>query len=472
MGKSNQKKISIRIFSSIFIVLIALFLLAYVLIFIIVPKSQKSIVTEEFNNDLKTLKSKISFEGDIFENNDFDQLENEITEFCKNHNIIFSLVDANTNSIMIEWGNDALNEYYASHQGLSSYILINSSVTRTSLSASTSNPNIYIECEFYGQDTDIVIKSLTNSILTILIIIFVTAMIAALICSRVISKPVIYISNVSNAMAALDFTKKCETNRNDEIGTLAKNLNIMSENLDKTIKQLNQANKKLKDDYEFEVKRQKQQKDLFVAISHELKTPITLLKNYIEGMIYNIGKYSDRDRYLKHANDITDALQSLVSEILDVTKLEDASNSLHIENVNIEAIINSCCLMYEDLAISKDINFKHADIEQTYCMADKVLIKKAISNIINNAITHSPCNENVEVMLKENILTVINTGTKINGEDIKDIFLPFYRTDKSRNRSTGGHGIGLYIVSTILSKHDFQYSIKNTDNGVCFIIKF
>lgn len=108
--------------------------------------------------------------------------------------------------------------------------------------------------------------------------------------------------------------------------------------------------------------------------------------------------------------------------------------------------------------------------------ADPDLMQKAISNIIHNAMNYSPPHELVEIKLehlKTHVrLSVFNTGTSIPESELDKTFEPFYRLEKSRNRSTGGSGLGLFIVKKILEIHSFSYQLANAKNGVLFTIDF
>ena len=99
-------------------------------------------------------------------------------------------------------------------------------------------------------------------------------------------------------------------------------------------------------------------------------------------------------------------------------------------------------------------------------------MQKAISNIIGNAVNHSPQKAFISITLKNGILNVINSGVSISDVDIKQIFEPFYRIENSHNRKTGGSGLGLYIVKNILEQHKLKYKIKNTEKVICFTIDF
>ena len=123
----------------------------------------------------------------------------------------------------------------------------------------------------------------------------------------------------------------------------------------------------------------------------------------------------------------------------------------------------------------KDIILEVKMDENITIRADEERIAKAINNIINNAIKYSPENANLNIKLykKENpILEIENTGVSIDEKHKEKLFKPFYRVEKSRNRKTGGSGLGLYIVSQILREHGFKYNIKNGKNSVVFIIEF
>ena len=168
-------------------------------------------------------------------------------------------------------------------------------------------------------------------------------------------------------------------------------------------------------------------------------------------------------------------MENLVAEILSVSRMEGTGYQLQTEKSNMGALVNSCCLSYEEYAYSRSVELKCSVEEKIYCMVDRSLMKKAVSNVINNAITYSLMGEKVSVRLTKQepycILTVENTGTQIAEEAIGNLFHAFYRVDKSRSRNTGGSGLGLYIVKTILELQGASYRIENIRNGVRFTIR-
>ncbi|MEF9992290.1 MAG: HAMP domain-containing sensor histidine kinase [Romboutsia sp.] len=237
---------------------------------------------------------------------------------------------------------------------------------------------------------------------------------------------------------------------------------------------------------ESEREEENRRKDFIATISHELKTPITIISGQLEGMIYNIGKYKDRDTYLKKSYDSTQELKDLVEEMMNFSKFEILESDLKISEIDISNLLERLVQRQTFLIEEKSLKISTYISENIEILADEEKITKAINNIINNAIKYSPDGESIIIRLykkannksgkkinREKIyLEVENTGVKIEKKYIDDIFNPFFRIEKSRSRKTGGSGLGLYIVSQTLKSHGFDYSIKNKNNSVIFTIQF
>lgn len=231
---------------------------------------------------------------------------------------------------------------------------------------------------------------------------------------------------------------------------------------------------------ESEREQEQKRRDFIATISHELKTPITIISGQIEGMIYNIGKYKDRDTYLKKSYESTQELKDLVNEMIEVSKAETLTQDLHLSNVNLSKLLYK--LVSRQIFLIDEKNLKtEFDIDENIIInADEEKISRAINNIINNAIKYSPNGEKLIIKLYrkkssrsiKTYLDIENTGVTIDKKYIGEIFNPFYRIEKSRSRKTGGSGLGLYIVSTILKGHGFEYNIQSNSNSVIFTIKF
>lgn len=229
---------------------------------------------------------------------------------------------------------------------------------------------------------------------------------------------------------------------------------------------------------ESEREAENRRKDFVATISHELKTPITIISGQLEGMIYNIGKYKDRDTYLKKSYDCTQELKNLVNEMLEVSKSEILATDLKLTKVNLSELLQKLVqrqmFLIEEKYIITELNIE----DNIFVKCDEERITKAINNIINNAIKYSPQGEKLIIRLyrknqKSKVhLEIENTGVTIEKQYLNKIFDPFFRIEKSRSRKTGGSGLGLYIVSQIFKSHGFEHGIKNKENSVVFIVEF
>lgn len=306
---------------------------------------------------------------------------------------------------------------------------------------------------------------------------FFISVILSFFYSRYLSRPVRALSQASDKMADLDFSVRTAMKRTDELGILSENLDCMAGNLDQALKSLQQANSQLKSEMEQEREQEQRRMEFFAAASHELKTPITVLKGQIEGMAQNVGVYKDRDRYLARAGEVTVTLQGMVQEILTISKMESAGFQVKKKEINLAELIRVQIAELNDLLEEKKMALTLSLPETCKCMADPGLMETVIRNLLVNALRYSPAGEEIRVELlkkeqeKELVFTIENTGVHIPELDFGRIFDAFYRVDSSRNRKNGGSGLGLYIVREILEQHGAWYEMKNTKKGVLFQFK-
>lgn len=266
-------------------------------------------------------------------------------------------------------------------------------------------------------------------------------------------------------------TWHCDINRTDELGMLANSLNVMAEKLDTAMKELETANIKLSEDITSIQKLEKQRRDFFTAVSHELKTPITVIKGQLESMILGIGEFKNHEKYLPRVLSATEDMEFLVKEILYISKMEANGLDAPTEEISLANVVQECVENNMPLADEKQMIVEIKIMEDVLLPAQPQLLKKAISNIIGNAIRHSPAGASVEIILSVKSLVVENSGIIIPEENLQNMFLPFYRADKSRNKSTGGSGLGLYIVKSIFELHRLNFEIENGSYSVRFIVK-
>lgn len=301
---------------------------------------------------------------------------------------------------------------------------------------------------------------------------FMAAFLAALLYSHVITKPVREISRIAEKMSGLQFTWRVNVTRPDEIGVLGRSLNELAEKLAVTISDLQNANKKLEEDIAHEKALEQAQLDFFSAVSHELKTPVTVIRGQLEGMLLGIGDYKNHGKYLARSLEITGTLENMVQEILTVSRLETDGRNLKKEMFDCVAVIREYLNNTEDLIVQKRLQL-FCEMPANACIcANRLLLEKVFSNLIGNAVKYSPEGAKIHIMVSiqehQFAFSVENTGTRILESCMPRLFGPFYRTDQSRSRKTGGSGLGLYIVQKILCLHESSCSVCNTKEGVRF----
>lgn len=286
---------------------------------------------------------------------------------------------------------------------------------------------------------------------------------SVLVYSSVISNPLLSINRVARDIAQLKFDNKLKPEGNDEFAELSNSINLISENLEKNISMLEKANEKLRKDIEREKEIDRKRRDFINAISHELKTPITVISGQVEGMIYNIGPYKNRDKYLKETLESVNELNSLAHEIISLAKIEEGVG-IQLENKSINELVKEVLSGYEYFIEKEKLNISLNEKNQIFREIDKGIVKKILSNLIGNAVKYS--RSYIEISIYENVIEIKNDVIEsIDEKDIEEIFNPFYRGDKSRNKKKPGTGLGLYIVKSLIQAHaGMSYSVKCEDN--------
>ncbi|MDO4345643.1 MAG: HAMP domain-containing sensor histidine kinase [Eubacteriales bacterium] len=319
-------------------------------------------------------------------------------------------------------------------------------------------------------------EALQKAIPVLSVVILAVSIVASFFYTVYMTTPVKQISKISKQMAALNFSGLCEVRRTDEIGTLSSSLNELSEKLSSALSELQNANKQLQADIDKERELERQRIDFFSAASHELKTPITIIKGQLQGMLCNIGRYKDHQTYLAESLEVTNTLEQMVQELLTVSRLETPGYICTKSRFDFSQLVEARLAAFDDLFAQKELTLEKSLLSETYLLGDAQLLQKALDNLIHNAITYSPVQNKVAVRLwmeqDKVCFSVENTGVHIPDEAIPKLFEAFYRVDTSRNRRTGGSGLGLYIVKTILDLHGAEIEMVNTLQGVLTKVSF
>ena len=321
-----------------------------------------------------------------------------------------------------------------------------------------------------------VVEALQKAIPVLSVVIIAVSIIVAFFYTIYMTTPIKKISRISKQMAALDFSGLCTVRRTDEIGVLADSLNDLSRKLSSALSELQSANQKLQADIDMERQLERQRVEFFSAASHELKTPITIIKGQLQGMLYQVGRYKDRETYLAQSLEVTDNLEKMVQELLTISRLDTPGYAFNPSPIHFDKLIQDRLITNEDLFMQRELTVEK-DISPEVCISgDLQLLQKVVDNLLGNAAAYSPAGERITVKVwradEKAHLTIENTGVHIPDEDIPKLFEAFYRVDQSRNRQTGGTGLGLYIVKTILDLHGAAIKIENTARGVMVSVQF
>ena len=277
--------------------------------------------------------------------------------------------------------------------------------------------------------------------------------------TRPFTKQMEKMSKVTRKMSQLEFDEKLSFNRRDEIGQLADSIDEMSDELKKSINKLQK-----------DVERRKR---LIRDISHELKTPVTTVRGYTENIEIVAGDNDKIKRYCSIMLEECDVIESLLNELLYMSKLEDEGYVCRMEIIDTEELQKKLKARIRNEFGENDIDI---NFEKAILCANETLVERAVYNYISNAVKYRTPDTAIKVKgYKENkfyIFAVSNSGNEISPADREQIWDVFYKSDKSRTRSAKGHGIGLTMVRQIASLHSGQVAIES-ENGInTFIIRF
>ncbi|MGN0569535.1 MAG: ATP-binding protein [Candidatus Fimenecus sp.] len=332
------------------------------------------------------------------------------------------------------------------------------------------------ELEIYANKSDID----TNADLALtftwgsVILIFLASLIFIFFYTRRFTKPLIKMSEITEKMSNMDFSEKCEVKSRDEIGRLSDSINNLSVSLDTTLNDLNEKNKQLSDDIEKKQTLEQLRKEFISSISHELKTPIAIIKGYAEGaqMMLDGDDSEGAAEYCEIITKESDKMNALVYELLELSRYELGDSRLEIEKFELKPFIEDYTDAEKIVFDEKGIRFSAEIPENAWCEGDTVKLSMVLNNFVSNAVAHASGEKVIKITCRDMAdkyrITVFNSGEHIKDEDIEKIWKSFYRADKSHSRKEGRFGLGLSIVSAIQNLHGMEYGVKNAENGVEF----
>lgn len=316
---------------------------------------------------------------------------------------------------------------------------------------------IYISASFEMENK--VIASLQIRILFFTILILVIAFLVSGVISLRFSRPISDLSQKSRRLAKGDYSVDFadEYYYYSEIDELARTLNYARDEISKS---------------------DAMQKELIANVSHDMKTPLTMIKAYAS-MIQEISG-DDPVKRKKHTQviiDESDRLTSLVNDILDLSKIRAGLDELKLSVFNLSEFLYGVIGRFGYLAETQGYTFITDIAENLYTAADKAKIGQVLYNLIGNAVNYTGDDKVIRISLKEEggviVFRVKDTGKGIAPEELATIWDRYYRSQETHKRPVQGTGLGLSIVKTICEKHGFVYRVESTvGEGSSFLVEF
>ena len=277
--------------------------------------------------------------------------------------------------------------------------------------------------------------------------------------------------NNTKRMANLDFSAKCPAYKIRELNELSQSINTLSSSLSVALEKLKSENRQLETDILFERKQEKARKSFISNVSHELKTPIAIIKGYAEGMKIGVGCDSTEE-FCDIIIEESDKMNALIIRLMEYMKLSAGAYKLYSTDFNLLELLNDCINDHQSRIIEKDITVI-MDVDPDFTAhSDPLMIQNIVGNYISNAISHIDFGRMIKVSAEDlgrsYRVRVFNTGKQIPGTDIENIWQSFYRADKAHSREEGRFGLGLSFVATIQEMTGEKFGVENKVGGVEF----
>jgi len=277
------------------------------------------------------------------------------------------------------------------------------------------------------------------------------------------TKPIVAMSEAAEGIARLDFSRRVGTDAQDEIGTLGRSIDRISERLSGSLEALQE-----------DVERRKQ---LVRNISHDLKTPIGVIKGYAEGLRFGVADDDEkRARYCEVIAVECDRMDDMVRELLDLSMLENGGREADRTRFDLAELARRVADRFESSAKEKGAVLEADGPAPVPVDADETLVERAVVNYVTNAIHHVDGERRlIRVTAAARPgggarLTVYNTGSPIPPEELGRVWDLFHKADRARSRAYGGHGLGLSIVKRVADLHGGTVGVENVDGGVRFFL--
>lgn len=314
------------------------------------------------------------------------------------------------------------------------------------------------------------------------VVIIISLLVGSLIMyilSNRISNPIEEIGEVAKRVAKRDFTRKASTDTSfQEINSLAANINSMSDQIQEYVQRLEGDKDRLEIENVQQGKIDEVRKEFMANISHELKTPLTVISSQVE-MLQCMGDEIDREYYYNSIVEEVSKMSDMIGNMLNLTVIEHHMDTMQMGKVNLSEMMQYLMLKYDALFRQSQIKCNYHIEPECFVMGNRVFLEQAVGNFVMNAFNHTLQGSLVEISLSRKegdvFIEVYNEGEPIPEEDLDKIWRSFYMKGdngaiQEEERSMHA-GLGLYIVRSIVGLHHGECGAVNVDNGVEFWMK-
>ena len=299
----------------------------------------------------------------------------------------------------------------------------------------------------------------------VLIVCIPLSVVVAYFYTKSIVKPIQDITAATVKMQSLSQDAFCSVNRSDEIGMLSQNINEMYKKLLSTISDLEEQ-------IQMVSKSEREKLDFLLLASHELKTPVTAVRGMVDGMLYHVGVYKDRDTYLLECQKSLENLTELICRILETSKMDVNTAAKDKEQTDMGKLLKETASPYFIIARSRNIRITLSTEDNFSVVVSHKLIKTALSNILSNAVKYTDVGKSIRIYMRNQMVIVDNECHPLSDEILSHIGEPFYHPAKMSNENDNSTGLGLYLTKRIFAACSLSYSFAPYENGMRFIVDF
>ena len=475
-------------FSKYLVAFIAIILVSFLLLSGIITSMIRSYATSEKENQLMKITSTIV---DHLEDESIENLETyvdtnlpsyvitplinrdeelDVLILNKDKKIILSTIDATPDedglrrpAIGMEFGNVNLDSFTKTkaengeeilvHKGKLNGLLSDSSIVYAHEVFVNSETRGYVISLYSTEKEDRLIAITRRTVINSSAWVMLAAVIAVYFITDRIIRPLKNMTAAAKKFGKGDFSTRVTVYGNDEVAALGNAFNNMADSLENL---------------------EKMRSSFLASVSHDLRTPMTTIAGFIDGMMSGAIPPDKQDQYLQIISSEVHRLSRLVSQLLDISRLESGDRKMSFENFDIVEVARIVLISFEHKIEDKnlDVEFLADDEDGMNVYADKDGIHQVLYNLCHNAIKFSREGGKLQIKIESKDtktikVSVYDEGQSISQSEIGRIFERFYKTDQSRGLDKTGVGLGLYICKTIIDAHDEKIEVSSVENQSC-----